>query len=172
MRARLIVAITIAVGLGVSHAASAAAPHAGTYKGTMSYNKVPLTFNGFTDPVTFSVASSGSAIAGFSFGFFGCSGSGGAVTPGKNYWLGVLKKVASAPLSKTGNFLGSGKWTHSQSAPALTDTIKYTIRGSFNKAGATASGTIAVNENLTGPSIKTLPSTKNCAIYTFTATHG
>ena len=172
MSARLIVVITVAVALGVSSIASAAAPHAGDYKGTMSYNKVPLTFNGFTDPVTFTVASSGKTITGFSFGFFSCNGSGGALTQGKNYWLGALKKVSSAPLSKNGSFLGTGKWSHSQSAPVLTDTIKYTIRGSFDKAGTTASGTIAVNENLTGPSIKTPPSTKNCAIYTFTATHG
>jgi hypothetical protein len=172
MSSRLIVGITVAVALAVSPAASAAAPLAGTYKGTISYHKAPVTYNGFNDPVTFSVAPSGSTITGFSFGFFSCSGSGGPLTPGKNYWLGVLKKVPSAALSKTGSFSGSGKWAHSQTAPTLTDTIKYTIHGRFNEAGTTASGTIAINENLTGPSIKTPPSTSNCATYTFTATHG
>jgi hypothetical protein len=169
MAGKLIIGLTIAVALAVAPAISASAPRTGPFKGTVSYNKVPLTYNGFNDPVTFAVAPSGSKITGFSFGFFSCSG--GAVRPGKNYWLGSLKKVASVPLSKTGSFSGNGTWSHSQKAPVLTDTIKYTIRGTFNKAGTMASGTIAVNENVTGPSIKTPPNKANCAVYSFSATH-
>ena len=172
MRDRLIVGVAVAAALAVTSTASAVAPRAGVYKGTLAYKGTTLVNNGFSDPVTFTVAPSGTVITGFSFGFFGCNGSGGRVTPGKNYWLGALKRVASATLTTTGSFSGSGKWTHSQTAPTLTDTVKYTISGSFDKARTTASGTVAVNENFTGPSIKTPPSTKNCAVYTFTATHG
>ncbi len=171
MADKLIVGITIAVALAVVPAVSASAPRKGAFKGTVSYQKVPLAYNGFNDPVRFTVAPSGSKITGFSFGFFGCNGAGGAAAPGKNYWLSSLKKVASAPLSKAGRFSATGTWSHSQKAPVLTDTVKYTIRGTFNKAGTMASGTIAVNENFTGPSIKTPPSKANCAVYSFSATH-
>jgi hypothetical protein len=161
-----LLALSVVAALGLT-AVAAANPAPGThFKGTTSQPPI----NGFNDPVTFAVGASGKTVDSFTFGTFGCMGAGG-FQPGKSPWTGsLLKNIASMPLTSAG-FSGSGHASHSQTSPKLTDTVNYTVKGAFAKSGASATGTIAVSEKITQPSLKT-PQTCGPVTTHFSATRG
>ncbi len=146
MRSLVIVGGSLGALVAVA-AAMATAPRTGTYKGTTS--SVPV--NGFNDQVSFTVAPGARQITGFAFGTLGCIGAGG-FKPGVNYWLKNLKKFSLLPLTAAEGFSGSGKTKNT--SHGFTDTLSYTVKGHFNKAGTVASGTITVSEALTGAKLK------------------
>jgi len=163
IRVSVVAALSVSA-LILCSVASAVVPKAGGhYKGVTSMTAI----NGFSDPVTFTVAANRKTVKGFTFGTFGCMGAGG-FKPGVSPWTGTaLKQIASMPISSSGRFSGTSLVSHSQTSPKLTDTVSYTVTGRFVKGGK-ATGTITVSEKLTQAAIKT-PQTCGPAPMTFGA---
>jgi hypothetical protein len=144
--AALLAAACLSVWPGASNASSGAAN--GSYRGTTSLSPI----NGYPDPVSFTVAATGSEIESFSFGSFGCVAGVGGFILGQDPWRGAaLKQIASITIGADDSFSGAGETVRAIPAPRFNDTLRYLVTGHFLPGGRAVAGTIAVSERVVEP---------------------
>ncbi len=130
--------------LGLAATALAAHPKPGKRYSGVETNVE--TIEGFSAPVSFTVAANGSRLANFTYGTIGCFGAGG-FRPGVNpYTRSDLIDVGPIPVATSGSFsISNAKSTYHSNKYGYTYTTTSHVTGKFTNS-KTATGSITFSQ--------------------------